>query len=469
MNIGTAALELGSRMGLNVVFAHEAYRNGKDDGEEGQRAETDRAVEGHVDAALALMAGYGAGSVGGAFMVEAKVYDNARKKNDTETISKIQERYDSSADYWKLMEDGSLKYDGDGWLKDSMGNYILDENKKMIGADAVEGGLINIFKLNDNPENRAIVQKMMKDAGMTELEPKIWWKHDGNMGKAITLDDAAYASIYDKVLFDHNPLNIYSKLVKAGEMIQTPEYQAFTETFRYKAANIIGLGDKVAKLFGVEKYISYDEYKANNFMSGTPVYQTRNTFSDYEVNTLLGATGNLSPNPHRGTDGLVGSGVNSLLLFFNDTSKVVYPPKDNPSDDKKNAQGLYTTIATDITYTFKGKEIKDTVYFRTMHLSEVKVTAGDALTWDTVLGKTGNTGQLTNQQTGKSSGYGNHAHEDIYTNGSPSIYLDYLTRTTPDVMSTVYYKLENNFFYDKFLFADRTKYKIGTNAHLYNR
>lgn len=27
--------------------------------------------------------------------------------------------YDSSADYWKLMEDGSLAYDGDGWLKDS--------------------------------------------------------------------------------------------------------------------------------------------------------------------------------------------------------------------------------------------------------------------------------------------------------------------------------------------------------------
>jgi hypothetical protein len=102
MNIGTAALELGSRMGLNVVFAHEAYRNGKDDGEEGQRAETNRAVEGHVDTALALIAGYGAGSVGGAFMIEAMVYDNARKKNNTETISKIQKRYDSSADYWRL-------------------------------------------------------------------------------------------------------------------------------------------------------------------------------------------------------------------------------------------------------------------------------------------------------------------------------------------------------------------------------
>ncbi|MDR0638503.1 MAG: hypothetical protein LBG27_06335 [Spirochaetaceae bacterium] len=69
MYIGTAALEEGSRFGLNVVFGHEAYRNGVDDGEEGQRLETERAVEGHINTAAALMAGYGAGSVGGGICV----------------------------------------------------------------------------------------------------------------------------------------------------------------------------------------------------------------------------------------------------------------------------------------------------------------------------------------------------------------------------------------------------------------
>ncbi|MDR1211094.1 MAG: hypothetical protein LBK40_02560, partial [Spirochaetaceae bacterium] len=49
--LGSSALEDGSRFGLNVVVAHEAYRNGIDDGEAGQMFETTRAVMGHIDTA----------------------------------------------------------------------------------------------------------------------------------------------------------------------------------------------------------------------------------------------------------------------------------------------------------------------------------------------------------------------------------------------------------------------------------
>jgi hypothetical protein len=77
-------------------------------------------------------------------------------------------------DYWTLMEDGSLAYDGDGWLKDSKNNYITDADGNRIGADAIEGGLLKIFGWEDNRENRAKAVAMMERSGMTEKGRGIW-------------------------------------------------------------------------------------------------------------------------------------------------------------------------------------------------------------------------------------------------------------------------------------------------------
>jgi hypothetical protein len=125
MYIGTAAMELDSRFGLNVVFGHEAYRDGIDNGIEGQRLETDRAVEGHINTAIALMAGYGAGSVGDLFAFEALVYDNARKTGNTEVMDRIRNQYDSSADFWKLTNRGELINDEYARVVDEAGNVII--------------------------------------------------------------------------------------------------------------------------------------------------------------------------------------------------------------------------------------------------------------------------------------------------------------------------------------------------------
>jgi murein DD-endopeptidase MepM/ murein hydrolase activator NlpD len=154
-----------------VVFGHEAYRNGKDDGEAGQRLETDRAVEGHIDTALALIAGYGYGSVGVGFMTEALVYDNARKSGDTAAMRKVLDQYDSSADYWKLLSNGNLEYDGKGWLVDENGKYIRDKDGNRIGANGVEGGLLNILGVDAADKNAVErVRQMMADAGIQHTD-----------------------------------------------------------------------------------------------------------------------------------------------------------------------------------------------------------------------------------------------------------------------------------------------------------
>jgi hypothetical protein len=55
------------------------------------------------------------------------------------------ENYDSSRDYWKLMNDGTLVNDNIGWLIDEEGNPILNSAGKQIGADGIETGLLNIL------------------------------------------------------------------------------------------------------------------------------------------------------------------------------------------------------------------------------------------------------------------------------------------------------------------------------------
>ncbi|MDR0638504.1 MAG: hypothetical protein LBG27_06340 [Spirochaetaceae bacterium] len=82
--------------------------------------------------------------------------------------------YDSSADYWRLMEDGSLAYDGDGCLRDENGLYINKDGSRTaqkrndtVGAETIEAGLINILALDPaKKEDVAKVQDMMLLAGM---------------------------------------------------------------------------------------------------------------------------------------------------------------------------------------------------------------------------------------------------------------------------------------------------------------
>jgi hypothetical protein len=163
--LGTDTLEDDSRFGLNVVFGHESYRNGVDDGNEGQVFETNQAVIGHIVTALGLMQTYGAGSLGPAMTEEAKsflenytvlVNENSSlddQLNAAAMLGAILTSYDSSADYWKMRLDGTLVYDDSGWLKDEEGKYISLNGGRTssvkegstIGAANIKQGLLNIL------------------------------------------------------------------------------------------------------------------------------------------------------------------------------------------------------------------------------------------------------------------------------------------------------------------------------------
>ena len=106
-----------SDLELGVVLSHEAFRNGRDDGEELQRYETERAVMGHMAVASQVALAYGEGVLNDKLRREVALFNAANATGSMETLKTyISQGYESSKDYWKLLRDGTLINDGKGRL-----------------------------------------------------------------------------------------------------------------------------------------------------------------------------------------------------------------------------------------------------------------------------------------------------------------------------------------------------------------
>ena len=160
-----------------IQLGHEAYRDGRIGSDAAQNAETLQAVLAHSSMA-AEMAGDGI-ELNGLTALEAALYAAGR----TDLLAGLASgMYDSSADYWRLMSDGSFAYDGSGYLKDENGMYINSDGtrtskitKKTIGAEKVETGLLNILYSKNGygkkyadftDEQKDAAQKLMHGSGM---------------------------------------------------------------------------------------------------------------------------------------------------------------------------------------------------------------------------------------------------------------------------------------------------------------
>ena len=155
-----------SDLQLGVTLSHEAYRNGYDDGNVGQRIETNRAVMGHIGAAGQIGAIYGEGVLREDMKAEVALQRYAQITGDSTALDQyINTAYDSSGDYWKLMKDGTLVKDKDGWLRNENGEYILDKKGNRIGAEGIETGLLNILYGGTNRKAyESYSDKQIKDA-----------------------------------------------------------------------------------------------------------------------------------------------------------------------------------------------------------------------------------------------------------------------------------------------------------------
>ncbi|MDR0312594.1 MAG: C40 family peptidase [Treponema sp.] len=120
--LGSQALEDGSRFGLNVYFAHEAYRNGIIESDEIQEIKTRNAVYGHNQTALDLVNTYGILSLDFIMGAEAIIYDKYLKTGNNEYMEGILGFYDSTDEFWKLVNN---KYDKWGWDNDKSPDFDI--------------------------------------------------------------------------------------------------------------------------------------------------------------------------------------------------------------------------------------------------------------------------------------------------------------------------------------------------------
>ncbi|MDR2029557.1 MAG: hypothetical protein LBP93_08480 [Treponema sp.] len=225
--LGRDALEDGSRFGLNVVFSHEAYRNGMDDGVYGQMLERNNAVAGHIGVAMGLMETYGTDSIGAALQGEALWYQYALNQEAYDIIQTALDAYDSGGDFWQLTGTGGLKYDGSGYLRDVDGLYINYDGTKTrepvkgpggtIGSSGIESGLLRILDLDLTEENITAVQNMMLQAGLQHtVDPADPENRDRWMWKGTSAIAAANEGVV-----------IGNSLLRKFGMIHLPELLVF--------------------------------------------------------------------------------------------------------------------------------------------------------------------------------------------------------------------------------------------------
>jgi len=160
---------LTSDLSLGVLLSHEGYRNGIDDGADGQLDETARAIRGHVGTAAMVEGTYGEGILGGQMSAELA----AIKSGDASRIAQAFAGYDSSADYWRVIKgkDGKvLKV-----LDDGDRNHInyVDEDGRLMRQDAFDGkGLSTLIANSTNGKQSAKeINDIMWKSGLNYSNP----------------------------------------------------------------------------------------------------------------------------------------------------------------------------------------------------------------------------------------------------------------------------------------------------------
>ncbi len=173
IHLGTDSSILTSDLSMGVLLSHEGYRNGIDDGQ-GQIDETVRALQGHAETAALLEGTYGTGALGGRMSAELA----ALRSGDPDAIAAAFGSYSTEADYWKLMKNGNIAYDGVATLRDENGNIIHSAASMGLKETQLEGSLLKILGID--PKNEAqvkAVQGLMVSAGIqhsTSSDPDQW-------------------------------------------------------------------------------------------------------------------------------------------------------------------------------------------------------------------------------------------------------------------------------------------------------
>jgi hypothetical protein len=164
-----------SDLHYGVVLSHEAMRNGLDDGEEGQLRETWQAVLQHSLVAQSVGAIYGDDSLTGDMQQEVELLQEAIESGDFSAFGEhALSSYDSTQDYWKLMDNGEVAWDGKKDLTNEAGETVrVDKtgsySKSLLNWLGKENAISQLMSRGIDAREMSeseIAQQLMKTSGV---------------------------------------------------------------------------------------------------------------------------------------------------------------------------------------------------------------------------------------------------------------------------------------------------------------
>ena len=245
---------------MGITLGHEAYRDGIVTTSDGQFAETAGAVFGHTLMAKQMQADgmYGSimnGIINGDANLTADIaaFDKALASNDWSSFgSYVAGNYDSSADYWKLVQQESgiygLEYDGKHSLYDADGNLLIRNEMDQFDENGENLGPWDLKKRDYTTFNSFAASlgmllgtytNYMYDKDAYELN----WNNDGNTELRKTTIDILSANYNDDFsskkdksgIIDANPyLMTYAGLKTGNEVVAShSNFPGFTGMDNY--------------------------------------------------------------------------------------------------------------------------------------------------------------------------------------------------------------------------------------------
>jgi murein DD-endopeptidase MepM/ murein hydrolase activator NlpD len=384
---------------VGVLLGHEAYRDGYVT--DNQKQETGTAALMHTEMAIRMIQGG---------YLSLLMDDNLRKDIVAYNIGKdffndyIDKKYDSSGDFWKLMRDGTLVFNNDGWLVDEENNPYYDKDGKKIGSMGIETGLLKILfgepgkGKSFTKEQVLFAQQLMTEAGIN---------HTATNEKDISTYSWKVED-WDKIPDDKKPvytLNMQKIMEKVGSTVAAPVFARYYEDVATKMA-----AGFLKKKININNNHSIPDNALSRFSDDLlpaviDYYQSMRFFFDasakMKVSQEHGSTKVEYENykKHFGTDFSNQKSGDSIYLGI--AGKVVYTGEYKTKDDRNG-----NWIVVEHGYEFDGSFIGSGVFGEYMHMKDKPdFEKGAYLDSNQIIGKVGNTGRSD----------GPHLHYSIYT------------------------------------------------------
>ncbi|AHC14397.1 M23 family metallopeptidase [Salinispira pacifica] len=415
---------------LGVVLAHEAFRNGIDDGERGQQIETSEAVFGHTVAAGMAAGIYGDSSISQAMLDEVELLREAQRTKDFSKFSAhVAANYDSSKDYWKLTAEGELINDGDGWLRDENGDLVRNENGDPIGANGVETGLLNILyggtsgRSYDNfsDEEIATAQQLMVQSGMTStdvpMHERMWTGNADN----IHVPGLGSVPVNLTALNMGKKLDMNSVMSKTGDSIATEAFVNYYYGEAHDAAKS-GFSQLSSAMSNVPltaqgRFGRLSATMTDFYGNGSAVAQKLSQEYGLEGEDFFGPSTNdkHSLGMHKGNDFGMPEGT-AVPSIFSGVASVIDRTDDYDPLTGEDSSGL--NVQSRIGFTFEDLFIDTGVDSNSMHFSSIPedLEVGSEISSNMTIGYAGDSGASDgshlHQQFTLRRGYGKPATMD---------------------------------------------------------